>query len=88
MKTSKMYLKMQFIGKPTSRLRILRKSIERQKWWEAAGMTIFCANTGSEELDAPAVLGWDAATGPLSAEDTEKKMCAFLIFVSLSNQSM
>lgn len=73
MDKSNSYLKMQFIGKSTSRLRILRKSIERQKWWEAAGMTIFCANTGAEELDAPAALGWDAATGPLSAENTEKK---------------
>lgn len=61
---------MQFIGKPTSRPRILRKSIEKQKWWEAAGMTIFCADTGSEELDAPTGLDWDAATGAASAENT------------------
>lgn len=29
---NKLYLNMQFIGKPTSRLRILLKSIEKQKW--------------------------------------------------------
>lgn len=31
-KQNKSYLKMQFIGKPTSRPRTLRKSIEKQKW--------------------------------------------------------
>ena len=70
---------MQFIGKPTSRPHILRKSIEKQKWWEAAGMTIFWADTGSEELDAPTGLGWDAATGPLPAENKEENLCAFSI---------
>lgn len=73
---------MQFIGKPTSRPRILLKSIEKQKWWEAAGMTIFCADTGSEELDAPTGLGWDIATGPLSAENTKENLCAFFITCS------
>lgn len=78
---NKLYLNMQFIGKPTSRLRILLKSIEKQKWWEAAGMTIFCADTGSEELDTPTGLGWDIAIGPLSAENTKDNSCAFLKLV-------
>lgn len=79
---------MQFIGKPTSRPRILLKSIEKQKWWEAAGMTIFCADTGSEELDTPTGLGWDIATGPLSAENTKDNSCAFFITCSAQNNKI
>lgn len=79
---------MQRIGKPTSRPRILRKSIEKQKWWEAAGMTIFCADAGSEELDAPTGLGWDAATGPLWAENTEENLCVFLVISSATNNKI
>lgn len=79
---------MQFIGKPTSRPRRLRKSIEKQKWWEAAGMTIFCADTGSEELDAPTRLCWDAATGPLLAKKTEENVCTFLMICSVQNNKI
>lgn len=84
---NKSYLKMQFIGKSTSRPRILRRSIEKQKWWDAAGITIFCAE-GSEELDAPTGIGWDAATGPLSAENKEENLCAFLIISSGQNNKI
>lgn len=45
-------------------------------------MTIFCADTGSEQLNAPTEMGFDAATGSLSAEKTEDNLCIFLIICS------
>lgn len=51
-------------------------------------MTIFCAVTGSEELDAPTGLCLDAATGSLPAENTEENLCAFLTICSAQNNKI
>lgn len=56
-------------GKPTSKSRILLKSIEKQKWCDVAGTAIFCPEAVPEAMDV--VTGWASKAG---SEELTAKM--------------